>query len=63
MERKEGEVFKRVLDGAEYTIKKIANRMVVLESKDGKNQILTEVDNLKIKSFYLPIILPNPSLP
>jgi hypothetical protein len=63
MEIKEGDIFKKVLGGSEYTIKKIVNRIVVLESKDGKNQILTEVGNLKLKSFYLPIILSNPSMP
>jgi hypothetical protein len=40
------------LDGVEYIIRKIVNRMVLLESKDGKRQILTEVDNLRIISFY-----------
>jgi len=36
----------------EYAIKKIVDRMVLLESKDGKRQILTDVDNLKLGSFY-----------
>jgi len=52
MKTKEGDIFKRDLDGEEYTIKRIVNRMVVLESKDGKRQILTEIDNLQLKSFY-----------
>ena len=52
MQTKEGDIFKSVLDGKEFTIKKIVNRMAVLESKDGRRQILTEVDNLKLKSFY-----------
>jgi hypothetical protein len=52
MKTKEGDKFKSLLDGAEYAIKKIVNRMVLLESKDGKRQILTEVDNLKPGSFY-----------
>ena len=52
MQTKEGDKFKSVFDGAEYAIKKIVNRMAVLESKDGKKQILTEVDNLKSGSFY-----------
>jgi len=52
MKTKEGDIFKRDLDGEEYTIKKIVNRMVVLESKDGKKQILTEIDTLQLKSFY-----------
>jgi hypothetical protein len=52
MKMKEGDKFKSLLDGMEYAIKKIANRMVLLESKDGKRQIMTEVDNLKVGSFY-----------
>jgi len=52
VQAKEGDIFKRGLDGAEYIIKKIVDRMVVLESKDGKKQILTEFDNLRLKSFY-----------
>jgi hypothetical protein len=52
MKTKEGDIFKRDLDGEQYTIKRIVNRMVVLESKDGKRQILTEIDNLQLKSFY-----------
>jgi len=52
MKTKEGDIFKRDLDGEKYTIKRIVNRMVVLESKDGKRQILTEIDNLQLKSFY-----------
>jgi hypothetical protein len=52
MQTKEGDKFKNLLDGVEYIIRKIVNRMVLLESKDGKRQILTEVDNLRIISFY-----------
>lgn len=52
MKTKEGDTFKRGLDGEEYTITRIVNRMVVLESKDGKRQILTEIGNLQLKSFY-----------
>lgn len=52
METKKGDIFKRDLDGQEYTVKRIVNRMVVLESKDGKRQILTGIDNLQLKSFY-----------
>lgn len=59
MEMKEGEIFKRDLDGAEYKIKRIVNRMVVLESIDGRRQILTEIGSLNIESFYLPVPLPN----
>lgn len=52
MQTKEGDKFKNAVDGAEYILRKIVNRMVILESKDGKRQILTEVDNLRINSFY-----------
>jgi hypothetical protein len=52
MKTKEGDIFKRDLDGEEYTIIRIVNRMVVLESRDGKRQVLTEIDNLQLKSFY-----------
>jgi hypothetical protein len=39
-----------ILNGIEYKVKKIVRRMAVLESKDGKSQILTELENLKL--FY-----------
>jgi hypothetical protein len=52
MKTKEGDKFKNAVDGVEYIIRKIVNRMALLESEDGKRQILTEVDNLKIGSFY-----------
>jgi hypothetical protein len=40
------------VDGVEYILRKIVNRMALLETKDGKRQILTELDNLRIDSFY-----------
>ena len=52
MQTKEGDIFKSALNGMEYGIKKIVNRMVLLESKDGKRQIMTEINNLKLRSFY-----------
>ncbi len=52
MKTKEGDQFKNAVDGVEYILRKVVNRMALLESKDGKRQILTEVDNLKIDSFY-----------
>ncbi len=52
MKTKEGDIFKRDLDGGDYTVKRIVNGMVVLESEDGKRQIFTEIDNLQLKSFY-----------
>ncbi len=53
MDIREGEVFRHSLDGVNFTVKQIVNNMVVLESHDGKRQILTGVDTLKLKSFYL----------
>ncbi len=46
----EGNKIKSSLDGEVYTITRIVNDMVVLKSEDGKKQIMTEVDSLKI--FY-----------
>ncbi|MGQ9645990.1 MAG: hypothetical protein ACUVWO_05550 [Thermodesulfobacteriota bacterium] len=52
MQTEEGDKFKNAASGVEYILRKIVNRMALLESEDGKRQILTEVDNLKINSFY-----------
>jgi hypothetical protein len=53
MKVKEGDIFRSFLNDEEYIIKKIIKSAVVLESQNGKKQILTDVDNLKIKSFYM----------
>ena len=50
METKEGDTVRSILNGVEYKIKKIVEKMAVLESQDGKSKIITEVDALKI--FY-----------
>jgi hypothetical protein len=52
MQTKVGDIFKSLLNGSEYIVKKIANKMAVLESKNGKSQILTVIENLGIKTFY-----------
>lgn len=52
MKVKEKEIFRNLLSDEEYIVKKIVERMVMLESKDGKKQILTEVDTLLIAAFY-----------
>lgn len=52
MKTKEGDKFKNAVDGVEYVLRKIVDRMALLESQDGKRQILTEVENLRITSFY-----------
>jgi len=57
MKTKEGDKYKNPVDGAEYILRKIVNRMALLESQDGKRQILTEVDNLRINAFYQKIKL------
>ncbi len=52
MKAKEGDIFRSLLSNEEYLIKKIVESAVVLESQNGKKQILADVDILKIKSFY-----------
>jgi hypothetical protein len=52
MKVKEGGIFKSFLSDEVYIIKKIVKSTVVLESENGKKQILRDVDNLKIRSFY-----------
>lgn len=62
-----GEKVRSVFTGKAYWIKLIGDRMVVLESEDKSNQVLTTTDNLKLfyekKGFEpqfknLPMILP-----
>jgi hypothetical protein len=53
MNIKQGEVFENTTEGVDFVVKKIVNGMAVLESRDRKRQILTEVNTLKLKSFYL----------
>jgi hypothetical protein len=53
MKVKEGDIFKSFINDEEYIIKKILKSFVMLESQNGKKQILTDVDNLKMKSFYM----------
>lgn len=53
MDIKVGDTFKISSDETAFAVKKIANNMVLLESPDRKRQILTGVDNLKLKAFYL----------
>ena len=50
---KEGDIFENLLDGAEYVVKGIVNSMVVLHSRTGDTHILTGVETLRTKSFYL----------
>jgi hypothetical protein len=53
MNVKEGDMFRKSSDGVNFAVKKIVNNMAVLESQDERRQILTEVNTLKLKSFYL----------
>ena len=55
MKTREGEIIKSCLDGMDYTIARIVNGMVILNSKSGNKQILTTIDTLNIKSFYQKI--------
>ncbi|HUL31132.1 MAG TPA: hypothetical protein VLZ03_11830 [Thermodesulfobacteriota bacterium] len=50
MGTKEGDTVRSLLNGVEYTVKRIVEKMAVLESQDGKSKIVTEVDTLKL--FY-----------
>jgi len=53
MNIKKGDIFKSTIGSGDFIVKRIVNNMVILESRDGKRQILTGVDTLKLKSFYL----------
>ena len=50
MKPKSGDIFKSILNGEYYIIKKVVERMAMLESQNGGKQILTEVDTLRL--FY-----------
>lgn len=53
MDIRVGDTFKNFSDEMDFTVKKIVNKWVVLESADRKKQILTGVNNFKVDSFYL----------
>ncbi len=53
MEVKPGEIFKNSTDGVDFTVKKVVSGMVVLESQDGKRQIMTKVSTLTSIPFYM----------
>jgi hypothetical protein len=53
MNIKEGDIFKSTIASGDFIVKRIVNNMVILESQDGKRQIITGVETLKLKSFYL----------
>jgi hypothetical protein len=45
-----GDKFKSIITGATYVVKKIKDKMVVLERHNKKSQLLTDLSNLKL--FY-----------
>jgi len=47
---RESDRFRSKITGNVYEVKKIASRMIVLESLNGKSQLLTESDNIAL--FY-----------
>jgi hypothetical protein len=49
---KEGDIYESLLDGTEYVVKRIVNKMVFLQERKGNRQILTGVGTLETKSFY-----------
>ena len=53
MNVREGEVFKSSTDGVHFIVKKIVKDMVILQSQDGKRQILTGVHSLTSTSSYI----------
>jgi len=50
MKTKDGDTVKSLFNGKYYKVKRIVKSMAVLQSEDGQNQILTEVENLSL--FY-----------
>ncbi len=48
----EGEIFRITTDKMDFIVKKIVNNMVVLQSTDGKRQILTGLSSLTSAPFY-----------
>ncbi len=52
MDIRQGDVFRNSTDGVDFVVKKVVDHVAVLESQDGKRQILTELNTLKLKSFY-----------
>lgn len=52
MEINEGDVIRRVTDGAEFTVKKVFREWFVLKSENGKMEIVTGDDTLNNKSLY-----------
>ncbi len=50
MKTEDGDTVKSLLNGNYYKVKRIVKSMAVLQSEDGRSQILTDVENLNL--FY-----------
>ena len=46
----EGEKFKSIFTGKEYLVKKVEEKMILLETENGVSQVMTDRGNLKL--FY-----------
>ncbi len=53
MNIKVGEIFRKSVEGVDFIVKEITGNEVILESQDGKRQILTGRQTLTSTSFYL----------
>ena len=52
MQTKEGDIFKSVSDHAQYIVRKVVHNTVILESLNGKKQVLTGVSSLNSKLIF-----------
>ena len=50
MTMQESDRFKSKITGSVYEVKKIVNEMIVLETPNGKSQVLTDLNNIAL--FY-----------
>ncbi len=50
MMMQESDRFKSKITGSVYEVKKIVNEMIVLETPNGKSQVLTDLNNIAL--FY-----------
>ena len=50
METRESDRFRSKITGSVYEVKKIVDKMIILESLNGNSQVLTELNNLPL--FY-----------
>ncbi|MGZ3538134.1 MAG: hypothetical protein ACXVAB_08895 [Thermodesulfobacteriota bacterium] len=50
MKTNDGDSVKSLFNGKYYKVKRIVKSMAVLQSEDGQNQILTDIENLNL--FY-----------